>query len=42
MGATGEYVAGEVSPEAKAVEEIEMGGSVGKVVGSWILPTIHF
>jgi hypothetical protein len=36
-------VAGEeVSPEAKAVDDTESGGSVGKVAGSWIFPTIHF
>lgn len=35
MGAPVEYVAGEeVSPEAKAVEETDVGGSVGNVAGS--------
>ena len=37
MGASGL-----VSPEAKAVLETSGGGSVGKMLGSWILPTIHF
>ena len=31
----------EVSPEAKAVAAISFGGSVGKTLGSWILPTIQ-
>ena len=42
MGVEAEVGVAEVSPEAKAVLEIEVGGSVGKTVGSWILPTIHF
>lgn len=38
-----EWTAGDaVSPEAKAVEDTDVGGFVGKVAGSWIFPTIHF
>jgi len=42
IGVEAEIGAAVVSPEANAVLEIDVGGSVGKTTGSWIFPTIHF